>query len=214
MKLSNLIQSIFDRVIDFKGHFPFIQLKNDESGDKDNKTQYGKAIKDAYIPISNFNSLLYYLHSNHLINIVPYFEISDYTDEETEKVVENNIQNNENILSILNESYLQFIKSNLSDFICPTQELIDFVDDDFITKHEQEFNETTKLSKRGISIALIFGIIGFVFSVIGFFFNKTPDVSNTFNPQVIFKTKEAAISVTQKPNIVDSLKVNQSNKNR
>ncbi len=213
MKLSNLIQSIFKREVFFKGHFPFIQLFEGESGDKNNRTQYGKAIKEAYIPISNFNSLLYYLHSNHLIYIVPYFELKDYFPEDTDNEIDENTTNNENILSILNKSYLYFLRSKLSDFVCPTQELIDFVDDKFITKQEKQFNETTRLSKWGIGTALFIGIFSLIIGIIGLFNNKTLDVSNTFNPQVIIKTKEDVNNVTQKPNTVDSSKVNQ-NKNK
>ncbi len=207
MKLSNLILSIFDREVYFKGHFPFIQLFEGESGDKINRTKYGKAIKEAYIPISNFNSLLYYLHSNHLIYIVPYFELKDYFPKDTDN--EENI-NIENILSILNKSYLYFLRSKLTDFVCPTQELIDFVDDKFITKQEKQFNKTTSLSKWGIGIAIVIGFLSVIIGIVGIFTNRTPDISNTFNPQVIIKTKEDVNSVTQKPNTVDSSKVNQS----
>ena len=40
------------------------------------------------------------------------------------------------------ESYLDFLRSNLSDLIYPTQELIDFVENCFITKQEMEFKIT------------------------------------------------------------------------
>lgn len=118
MKLSNLILSIFDREIDFDGIFPYIQLKDGESGSDKDVVGYTNAIKEAYIPISNFNSLLFYLHSNHLIYIVPYFNLKQslletYKEDETEIC--------SNFFMIESNSYLEFLKSNLSDFICPTQ---------------------------------------------------------------------------------------------
>jgi hypothetical protein len=210
MKLSNLIQSIFDRELYFNELFPFIQLKEGESGIDKNVVGYSKAIKKAYIPISNFNSLLFYLDSNHLIFIVPYFSLIQSLEEEARNANKSEQQLYTNFFRIEKETYLDFLRSNLSDFVCPTQELIDFVDAGFITKQEKQFNVSTKLAKWGIGIAIFIGISSLMIGIAGLFYNKTPVVSNTFNPQVIIKTKEDVNSITQKPNTVDSLKVNQS----
>jgi hypothetical protein len=209
MKLSNIFYSIFNRKVDFKSHFPSFELKDGESKDKKNP-QYGKAIKEGYIPLSNFDSLMIYLNSNHLITIVPFFE--------REKAIADDSENdncfpqiNDNFINIEKDSYLEFLRSNMSDFVCPTQELIDFVDDNFISKQDKQFNETMRLSKWGIGTALFIGIFSLIIGIIGLF-HKTPVVSNTFNPHAIVKNKEDVNSVTQKPNTVDSLKVNQSKK--
>lgn len=200
MKLSNLILSIFDRKIDFEGIFPYIQLKDGESGSDKDVVGYTNAIKEAYIPISNLNSLLFYLHSNHLIYIVPYFNLKQslletYNEDETEIC--------SNFFMIESNSYLEFLKSNLSDFICPTQELIDFVGDKFITKQEKQFKITNVISITGIVVAILI-------SLAGIFTNKTPENSNTFNPKSINNANENSHSLMQKAMFFDSLKENQS----
>jgi len=200
MKLSNLILSIFDRKIDFEGVFPYIQLKDGESGSDKDVVGYTNAIKQAYIPISNFNSLLFYLHSNHLIYIVPYFNLKQslletYNEDETEIC--------SNFFMIESNSYLEFLKSNLSDFICPTQELIDFVVRKFITKQEKQYKITNVISITGIVVAILI-------SLAGIFTNKTLENSNTFYPKSINNANENRHSVMQKTMAVDSLKVKQS----
>lgn len=202
MKLINLIQSIFDREFYFNELFPYIQLKNGESGDDKNVVEYSKAIKGAYIPISNFNSLLFYLHSNHLIYIVPYFNPIKSLEEEAES--EKNIEQScTNFFRIEDKSYLEFLRSNLSDFLCPTQELIDFVERKFITKQEKQYKITNVISITGIIVAILI-------SLAGIFTNKTPENSNTFNPKSINNANENRHSVMQKTMAVDSLKVKQS----
>ncbi len=159
MKLSNLILSIFDRKIDFECIFPYIQFIDGESGSDKDVVGYTKAIKEAYIPISNFNSLLFYLHSNHLIYIVPYFNLKQslleiYNEDEDETEICSNF------FMIESDSYLEFLKSYLSDFVCPTQELIDFVERKFITKQEKQFKITTLISIIGIAVAIAISLVG------------------------------------------------------
>ncbi len=208
MKLSNLFYATFNRKVDFKSHFPSFELKDGESKDKKNP-QYGKAIKEGYIPLSNFDSLLIYLNSNHLITIVPFFELEKAIAGDSE---DDNCspQDTDKFINIEKDSYLEFIRSNLSDFVCPTQELIDFVDDKFITKQEKQFNKTTSLSKWGIGTALFIGILGLIIGIVGIFNNKTLEINNNSIPLEINKSKERVSSITEKPNTFDSSKVNQS----
>ena len=64
-------------------------MKAGESNSKEEKTKFTKAIIKGYIPLSNFSSLLFYLHSNHLINIVPYFDIEESLRNNSENNVDN-----------------------------------------------------------------------------------------------------------------------------
>jgi hypothetical protein len=142
MVLKNLVYSIYQRSINIDN--PGFELKEGESDDEELAEKYERAIKQGYIPISNFFSLLIYLKSNHLIMVVPFFESEDIG---LEIIGTQKDESSGNWFGISTSSYLEFLISNYSNFIYPTQELIDLVKNDFKTIDQRRFEEEMKTVK-------------------------------------------------------------------
>lgn len=154
MILKNLVFSIFERSIDLNQ--PGFELKENESDDEKSKKEYGNVIKNGYIPISNFFSTLIYLQSNQLIVIVPYFESEDF---DLEFVGKNVVEGNRKWFGISTSSYLEFLKSNYSNFIYPTQELIDLVNNKFKSREEKRHYQVIFWTRAALAVALFSSLI-------------------------------------------------------
>jgi hypothetical protein len=159
--LKNLIFSIFSRSI-LLNQFPGFEIIDGESNDREEIDGYNNAIKNGYIPIAVFLSLLKNLESTALVSIIPYFETEDFDLDVIGEDGENQPENGEEKLyfSIIDHTYLTFLRRNYSYLIYPSQELIDLVNNNFKTKDEKRYKSQIWVTWISIGVALLIGLAG------------------------------------------------------
>lgn len=160
--LKNLIYSIFKRSI-ILSEFPGFEIFESESENKDDIDKFNRAIQSGYIPLAEFLNLLKNLDEAALISIIPYFESDDFDLEviEIKSEIRSEVMDERQYFSIVDHSYLQFLKRNYSNLINPSQELINLVNCNFQTKEEKRYKTQICATWVSIGVAMIIGLIGF-----------------------------------------------------
>lgn len=209
--LKDLIDSIFNRSIEFN-RFPAFEIKEGEADDRDNVEGYNNAIKNGYIPIAVFLSLLKHLESIGLITIIPYF---DFMDAEIDDGEENLVQNNDvevhkKYFSIVDHAYLTFLRRNYYYLIYPTQELIDLNDNKFRTTDDRRFLKQTRITWISIAVAFLIGIWGIHKPNMPLIIN---DVQFSMIDKEIEKSHEQFLKIENKmDSIIFQMRINQKKK--
>lgn len=157
IRIENLIVSVLGRYV-LVGSDCTISLKPGESNSSDNKIPHEKAIKEAYIPFVNFINLLKYLEDNSLITIFEYSESKDIdlekrNDDIVEKVKTENC-NGDCWFDILGNSYKDFLNTNYSNLVYPSQELFDLVTNNYKTQERLQFEAQISLMEKQHACAM------------------------------------------------------------
>lgn len=138
-----------------------IELYDREKSYLTNRKKHKNIIFDAYIPLIELVNLFRYLEKNNLISFIPYYG-TEWIDQKNEnfmiihsdiyvskalytKIKENELKK-ENF-KILDSSVLDFLKDKYTSLISISPELLDLVQNDFISLEGRRFDEEMSLTK-------------------------------------------------------------------
>ena len=97
--------------------------------------------------------------------------------------------NNEKLKANKLNEYYDYIYKNMFGLIFPSEELIDFVEQDYKTKEDRKHNQNINYSRTGIVIAVLLGLLGLWNP-----FQKTATKENN-NLELITKQLDSLISI-------------------
>jgi hypothetical protein len=162
IRLNNLFESIFNRIINTKELFPHFSLKDGESNDPNNGKEYAEAVQKGYFPIAKFVYMLIFLNKEHLILLIPEFQIdcaNNITIEGCEPQNEEEEEDSGKPFSLDDNTIIvNFLKENLEKFVVPTGNLIHLVENKFVSDEEKRFRKQQRCTVAGLIIAFITGI--------------------------------------------------------
>lgn len=175
------------------------ELQSDESDNKEQITEYKKAIFEGYIPLVELVNLFRYLEKNNLISFIPYYGIEwlDFEDENF-KIIHSGISvsklnyikiNDEELkkkrFTIKDDSVIKYLNDKYSCLISISPELIDLVQNDFKTLEERRFDEEMSLTKnnhkkamRKANYQIFLGWVAFLVALISPFITTYFDRNN------------------------------------